>query len=160
MPINKEFALNDNISESFTNLLATLSGFRSQVTEIQNSVRLLEKQVTKEIKQQEKKINKNKFKGNKSPTGFAKPAKISEPLCKFMELPDGSEVARTEVTQYLINYINKKKLQNPDNKKIIVPNTELQSLLGTTPGVEINYFNIQKFMNQHFKSNKSQPTVL
>ena len=64
MPINKEFALNDNISESFTNLLATLSGFRSQVTEIQNSVRLLEKQVTKEIKQQEKKINKNKLISN------------------------------------------------------------------------------------------------
>ena len=61
MPINKEFALNDNISESFTNLLGTLSGFRSQITEIQNTVRVLEKQVIKEIKQQDKKINKNKF---------------------------------------------------------------------------------------------------
>jgi DNA topoisomerase-1 len=156
MTNTKEFILNDNISESFTNLLSTLSNFRTQVTEIQNSIRILEKQVTKEIKQQEKKINKNKFKGNKSPSGFAKPTKISELLCKFMELPDGSEVARTEVTQYLINYIDKKKLQNPENKKIIMPDPELQSLLGTNPDIEINYFNIQKFMNQHFKSKQTQ----
>jgi chromatin remodeling complex protein RSC6 len=149
-----EFVLDENLAESFTTILSTLSNFRTQITDIQNNIRVLERLVTKGIKQREKKISKSKFKGNKNPSGFAKPSKISELLCKFMELPDGSEVARTEVTQYLINYIDKKKLQNPTNKKIILPDTELQSLLGTDADVEINYFNIQKYMNQHFKSTK------
>ena len=144
------YTLTPNIQESFDDILSTLAGFRSKITEVQNKVRDLERNVTKDMKQKDKKINKNKFKGNKNPSGFAKPSKISEPLCKFMELPNGSEVARTEVTQYLINYIEKENLQNPDNKKIIVPNKELQSLLGSNPDDEISYFNIQKYMNKHF----------
>tara|TARA_B100000902_G_scaffold334866_1_gene334248 strand:- start:1240 stop:1719 length:480 start_codon:yes stop_codon:yes gene_type:complete len=148
------YTLNPHLQESFDDILSTLAGFRSKITEVQNKVRDLERNVTKDMKQMDKKINKNKFKGNKNPSGFAKPSKISEPLCKFMELPNGSEVARTEVTQYLINYIEKENLQNPDNKKIIVPNKELQSLLGSNPDDEISYFNIQKYMNKHFQKDE------
>jgi len=148
------YTLTPNIQQSFDDILSTLAGFRSKITEVQNKVRDLERNVTKDMKQMDKKINKNKFKGNKNPSGFAKPSKISEPLCKFMELPNGSEVARTEVTQYLINYIEKENLQNPDNKKIIVPNEELQSLLGSNPDDEISYFNIQKYMNKHFQKDE------
>ena len=148
------YTLTPNIQQSFDDILSTLAGFRSKITEVQNKVRDLERNVTKDMKQKDKKINKNKFKGNKNPSGFAKPSKISEPLCKFMELPNGSEVARTEVTQYLINYIEKENLQNPDNKKIIVPNEELQSLLGSNPDDEISYFNIQKYMNKHFQKDE------
>ena len=153
MSKTNSYEMNPNLAETFSSILTTLSAFRTQITEVQNKVRDLEKRTVKELKQKDKLLNKNKFKGNKNPSGFAKPAKISEPLCKFMELPNGSEVARTEVTQYLIQYIEKKNLQNPNNKKIIVPDNELKTLLGSTENDEINYFNIQKYMNKHFKSN-------
>ena len=103
------------------------------------------------MKQLDKELKKNKSKGNKQPSGFAKPTKISSALCKFMELPEGSEMARTEVTKYIIQYIQNNKLQNPNDAKLIEPNNKLKSLLkiNKTDG-DLTYFNIQRYMNKHF----------
>ena len=64
----------------------------------------------------------------------------------------GAEVARTEVTQFIIKYISEKNLQNPENRKIIIPDDSLIKLLGVKEEDEVTYFNIQKFMNRHFHS--------
>ena len=68
-----------------------------------------------------------------------------------MAIPEGSEMARTEVTQYIIQYIKDNKLQNPNDAKLIKPNKELKSLLNINEGDgDLSYFNIQRFMNKHF----------
>ena len=50
---------------------------------------------------------KKSKKGNvkKEPSGFAKPTLISNELCDFLSKPNGTEMARTEVTKYLTQYI-------------------------------------------------------
>jgi chromatin remodeling complex protein RSC6 len=86
---------------------------------------------------------------------YADPTKITKELCEFMQLEENSKVARTDVTRTLISYIKEHKLQDPTNKKRIVPDEKLKNLLGLENEDELTYFNIQKHMNKHFiKENK------
>jgi len=61
----------------------------------------------------------------------------------------GGKVARTEVTKYIIEYIRENELQANENRKKIVPDVKLKKLLDSSSD-EINYFNIQRYMNKHF----------
>jgi chromatin remodeling complex protein RSC6 len=147
--IDDEDAEINTISIQFMGVLDTLGTLRSQITQIQNQIRTVERVVKKSMKSLKKEAGKHKTKGNRKPSGFAKPSKISPQLCTFMNKNTGDEVARTEVTQYLIQYIKDQNLPDPENKKIIKPDDKLTKLLecGTQ---EVTYFNLQKFMNKHF----------
>ena len=140
----------DEVCEQFSGVLTTLSSFRSQITMLQNQVRALEKTVGKQMRTYAREAKKNKNKGNRKPSGFAVPSTISNELCEFMGKPTGTKVARTEVTQYIIDYIKDKGLQKDGNRKFIDPDTKLSNLLNVKDGDEITYFNIQRYMNKHF----------
>ena len=140
----------DEVCEQFSGVLSTLSSFRSQITMLQNQVRALEKTVGKQMRTYAREAKKIKNKGNRKPSGFAVPTKISDELCVFMKKPKGSSAARTEVTQYIIKYIKDNNLQWNENRKIIKPNTPLKNLLAVKKNEEVTYFNIQRFMNKHF----------
>lgn len=138
----------EKILERFTNITNVLNQYKSDIATIINEVKTLEKITTKELKSMRKDIDKRKI--NKKPSGFATPTRISNELCDFMNIDQGSKRARTEVTQYLINYINENELQNNDNKKVINLDNKLKNLLNVDEKEQINYFNIQKYMNKHF----------
>ena len=106
----------------------------------------------KKIKTLEKEANKNKNKGNKKPTGFASPMNVTPEICKFMKVPEGTKLARTEVTKFLIQYIKENNLQNPKQKKEIKPDNALRSLLDIKKNAKepLTYFNLQSKMNKHF----------
>ena len=143
--------LQDNeIKDQFSGVLSSLSAFRQQITMLQNEIRGLEKHVNKQMKTLVREARKNKNKGNRKPSGFAVPSSISNELCEFMGKPTGTKVARTEVTQYIIDYINKNDLQKSDNRKFIDPDDKLSTLLDVKEGDEVTYFNIQRYMNKHF----------
>ena len=72
-----------------------------------------------------------------------------------MNQPDGTEMARTEVTKYIIQYIKDHNLPDKQNKKVIKPDKRLKSLLKLQKNDEVTYFNLQKYMNKHFITNKS-----
>ena len=143
--------LMDEMNDSFSSLLTTISSLKIQLTGLQNQIKSVERIAKKKINQLDRKNKKNKNKGNKQPSGFANPTKISKKLCKFMDLPDGSERARTVVTKYIIKYIKDNKLEDPKNAKIIKPNNKLQNLLEVKKNEDpLTYFNIQRYMNKHF----------
>jgi len=137
----------DVVSDKFDNVIQTLTTFKKSITELQNQIKVLEKTVKKEIKVSKK---ERASKNPRKPSGFAKPSKVSDELCKFMNKDAGSEMARTEVTQYIIGYIKDNSLQYEENKKIIIPDTNLKSLLNIKEDEELTYFNLQKYMNKHF----------
>ena len=147
---NTETAVNDNLGKQFEGIIQTLSTFRQSITALQTQIRGLEKSVRKEMKSLQKEAAKNRNKGNRRPSGFAKPSKVSAELCTFMKKDAGTEIARTEVTQYLIQYIKDNGLQFEGNKKIIVPDATLKKLLSVKEGEEVTYFNLQRLMNKHF----------
>lgn len=140
----------DQISLQFDGIVQTLATFRQSITALQTQIRGLEKCVRKEIRTLRKEATKNRNKGNRKPSGFAKPSKVSDELCMFMNKEKGTEIARTEVTQFLIKYINDNSLQFAENKKVIIPDATLKKLLGVKDGEEVTYFNLQGLMNKHF----------
>lgn len=145
--------MGERLTEDFNQLLSTIYQMKNSITILQNQVKLMEKDKNKTIKKLRKELQKKKERRTREPSGFAKPTKISNKLCEFLNKPPGSEVARTEVTQYLITYIKENKLQNQNNKSFITPDKKLSELLNTDDKDNITYFNIQGFMNKHFIQN-------
>lgn len=137
-----------DISEQFNNIINILNIFKIQTANLQQTIKQLEKSVKKQQKEFKKVAVKNKEK--RQPSGFAKPCKVSKELCEFMNKNEGSEIARTEVTKSLIQYVKDNHLENNSNKKFILPDNKLKTLLGIEDGQELTYFNIQKYMNKHF----------
>ena len=120
--------------------------------------KMLQKEVLKEHKEFKKKESKIKKKSDKKkiPSGFAKPSPISKELSQFLGLADGEHIARTEVTSKVIAYIKEHNLQNPNNKKLILPDEKLLNLLQPNDKV-VTFFNLQTFLKIHFLP---LPTVL
>jgi upstream activation factor subunit UAF30 len=145
----------EELVAEFSQLITQLNSMKTQITEIQQNIKHLEKGVKKRVKDLKKEVikSKSKSKGNRQPSGFAKPSKVTKELCEFMNKEEGSEIARTEVTRALVSYIKQNKLENSSNSKIISPDDKLKILLGLDDSQELTYFNIQKYMNKHFVKN-------
>ncbi len=137
-----------DLFKQFDNLMMSLNTLKMQFNYISNEVRSIEKNVKKEMKNLKKAQLKKKSPTNRKPSGFAKPVKISDELRKFIGVEEGVEMARTEVTKELIKYIKKNGLSN--SRKINLDD-KLRELIGDMEeGVELTYFNMQKYMNRHY----------
>jgi chromatin remodeling complex protein RSC6 len=144
-----------DISQNFKELLDKLSNSLSDVKTLMTEVKKLEKRVNREFKEVQKKNkkkggSKNSDKPKRAPSGFAKPSSISEDLSTFLGKESGVQMARTEVTKHITQYIKDHGLQNPTNKRHILPDTKLKALLNVQEGDQVTYFNLQKFMKHHF----------
>lgn len=139
-----------NLQEQFTGLLAQLTALRSQLTAVTTQVRSLSKRADRELKQAQKAGRRKRKSGNRAPSGFVKPTKISNELAKFLNKPTGTEMARTEVTREINNYIRENKLQDPKNGRHILADKKLKTLLKLKASDELTYFNLQRFMSPHF----------
>ena len=142
----------DTTSLQFIEVLNTLGTFKTNISLLQKDIRTLERNVKRKIKTLEKESKKNRNKGNKKPTGFASPSNVTSEICNFMNVPEGTKLARTEVTKFLIKYIKENQLQNPSQKKEIKPDKALRSLLDikNNSNEPLTYFNLQSKMNKHF----------
>jgi chromatin remodeling complex protein RSC6 len=154
----------DNIVEQFATINDSITLFKMQLSSLQQQLKTIEKNVKKEVKNS-KKDKKTSAKAPRAPSGFAKPTKVTKELCNFMDKPEGTEIARTEVTKALISYIKSNNLleENEDTKKKkIVPDEKLKNLLGIDNEKlnELTYFNIQKYMNKHFYKNSATTNVI
>jgi chromatin remodeling complex protein RSC6 len=158
MSEDHEDTLESWIMDQFATINDSLTLFKMQISSLQKVVRTVEKDVRKELKNIKKDVKKEKPKTKRAPSGFAKPTKVTKELCEFMNKPEGSEIARTEVTQALVSYIKENNLigNSEDKKNKIIPDEKLKNLLGIQDDDldDLNYFSIQKYMNKHFQSKK------
>lgn len=145
--------IDEDIFNQFEQLVTQLNQMKTQITGIQQNIKQLDKNVKKQMKCLKKEVVKTKNKGNRQPSGFAKPSKVTKELCEFMNKAEGTEIARTEVTRALVAYIKENKLENTTNSKIISPDEKLKTLLELNDSDELTYFTIQKYMNKHFVKN-------
>ena len=140
----------DKYSTQFSSIITELQQWRSNITAMIANVRSLQRAVEKEVKNSNRRSKKNSNKPKREPSGFAKPTEISHELCDFLAKPYGTEMARTEVTKYLTQYIKQHNLQEPADKRKIKPDNKLSKLLGCGSADEVTYFNLQKWMKPHF----------
>jgi upstream activation factor subunit UAF30 len=139
------------IFDQFSGFMGKLQAVSSSMSALRTEFRGLERQVTRELKAAAKLAIKRKRKsGNRAPSGFVKPTLISNELAAFLGKPEGSEMARTEVTREINAYIREHKLQDATNGRKIIPDKKLTGLLKIKKGDELTYFNLQKFMSPHF----------
>jgi len=126
---------------------------------VTTAMKSLEKEYTKERKEMMKKAEKYTRRSTRSrnPSGFAKSAPISKELADFLGLPHGSELARTDATRKINEYIKSNNLQNPAAKKEILCDAKLKGLLQPAEGETVHFFNLQRFLKKHFVSTASAP---
>ena len=140
-----------SLHSQFTEFLAKLQQVSGQFSSLKTEFRTLEKRWTRELKLAQKASAKKKRKaGNRQPSGFVKPTLISSELAVFLNKPEGSEMARTEVTRDINKYIRAHDLQDKDNGRKINPDVALTSLLKLKKSDELTYFNLQRYMSPHF----------
>jgi len=131
---------------------ANLQQLMGLFSTVKKNFQTLEKAVAKEMKAAAKASSKKKRSNvNRKPSGFVKPAVISDELATFLGKARGSEMARTEVSSLLTAYIRAHKLQDKDNGRIIHPDVKLNKLLKVEKDTELTYFNLQRYMKPHFK---------
>jgi len=139
-----------NVTDDFTQFINKFQSMISQFSALKAELRVIEKRTAKELKVAQKLTNKKKRKGTRAPSGFVKPAPISNELADFLGLNHGSEMARTDVTREINKYIREHSLQDSNNGRKINPDKKLSTLLNVTPDIELTYFNLQKYMGPHF----------
>ena len=160
-PVNVVTSSSDapaSVVDSSSALLSLYSDYSSKLqaahatwNTLRSEFRLLERQTVRELKNAQKASQKKKRKtGNRAPSGFVKPTLISNELAGFLGKPEGSEMARTEVTREINKYIRTNNLQDKENGRKINPDKKLTSLLKLKKGDELTYFNLQRYMSPHF----------
>ena len=152
------------MQDQFQVLLAQLSSLRSQLTSVTSQVRALSKRADRELKQAQKASRKKRKSGNRAPSGFVKPTKISLELSTFLGKPKGSEMARTEVTREINAYIRKHDLQDPKNRRfILLEGSDAAARLKTLlrdPDQPVTFFNIQRYLKPHYPMSEKEKKAL
>ena len=149
------------LADQSVEFLAKLQQLGVLISSLKAEYKTLEKKWSREVKTAQKQSSKRKRKaGNRAPSGFVKPTKISDELASFLGKDKGSEMARTDVTREINTYIRAHKLQDKDNGRKINPDSKLATLLKLKKTDELTYFNLQKYMSPHFaKAVKAETTT-
>tara|TARA_B100000795_G_scaffold270055_2_gene262303 strand:+ start:3992 stop:4666 length:675 start_codon:yes stop_codon:yes gene_type:complete len=139
-----------SLGDSLINELTDkISAVQLEFKSIQQTLKLLVKEYDKQ-KKVIAKVQKKRENAKKSPSGFAKPCKISDDLCKFVGIPSGSEKSRTDITRHINSYVKEKNLNNPENRREFFPDEKLKSILNVKDGEKVTYFILQRLIAHHF----------
>jgi hypothetical protein len=150
--VTAEVTEESNTEILFNKLINQFQDIQTGMKTLHSNLKVLQKEVSKERKESKKKESKIKKKSSKkkSPSGFAKPTPITGDLASFLGLSNDVELARTDVTSKIIAYVKEHGLQNPANKKQIVPDEKLGAILLVPEGEVVTFFNLQTYLKKHF----------
>ena len=140
-----------DLTAVYAEYITKLSAARALIASLTTDFKTLQKRSEREFKAASKASARRRNKNaNRAPSGFVKPTLISDQLADFLVKPKGTLIARTEVTREINAYIRSNKLQDPANGRKINPDAKLKKLLALKPTDELTYFNLQRYMSQHF----------
>lgn len=137
------------VTTPFEDINVLITGFLTGLKETQAKLKTLSKEFEK-MKKAVDKTERKRANARTNPNGFAKPTKIVDELCVFCGVAPGSMMSRTDVTRFINGYIKSKDLNKPENKRIIVPDDALRTLLKLKAGDEVNYFKMQTYISPLF----------
>lgn len=149
-------SLEDTVGTQLSGLLDTVSVLMSQLKTVQGDIKTLQKNYTRLLKEHDKTKNKSK-RANRKPSGFAKPSALTPEMTSFLGLDKDVEMPRNEVTKLINKYIVDNDLRDESDKRKILPDKKLKELLGWDGKEQVSYFNLQKYIKQHFV--KSEPVA-
>ena len=156
VPVVDELAVDapvveDTVSSKIVDFGSKLQQTVLLLNSLRSQYKSLEKAMNRELKFALKISNrKSKRSGNRKPSGFVRPTLISDELALFLNVPSGTEMARTDVSKEINLYIRTNSLQDKANGRQINADEKLTVLLNIQPGDVLTYFNLQKYMKHHF----------
>lgn len=142
-----------SIENVVQNLADKIGSLASLIKDIQSSLKPVLKEHDK-LRKIVERIQKKRDNARKSPSGFAKPNKISDELCDFIGVPHGTEKSRTDITRFINSYVKEHNLNKPDNKRIILPDEKLKKILNVKEGDVVTFFVLQRLISHHFPPKK------
>ena len=117
---------------------------------LNKSFKQLKKDTTRAMKQKRKNPNRPK----NTTSGFMKPVAISKAMSSFTGWDADELKSRVDVTKYICNYIREKDLQNPADRRQIIPDKKLSNLLGVDKASlkeePLTYYSLQRRIQPHF----------
>jgi chromatin remodeling complex protein RSC6 len=164
----KRVVSKENLEKEYDNLLTTVSSELEVVKSSGNKYKATRflKQVMKTLKGLKvdslklckKKGRSDGVKRENLSSGFMKPVSVSSDMSKFAGWSSEELKSRVDVTKFICEYISKNNLQNPQDKRQILPDEKLSKLLSfdkNTSKDPLTYYGLQKLIQPHF--NKAVP---
>ncbi len=140
-----------NIAAKVTAAVEKVNSLRTALAAVYSDLKVLEKQVPRELKKAQKGRRNRKTEGGedkpKKETVFTKPTPISDALCTFLGVAKGSSVSRSEVTSKVCAYAKQKGLMDKQNIKA---DAALRKLLALTDKDELKILNLQRYLKPHY----------
>lgn len=127
-------------------LMKRVNRLEEDNTMLSKKVIKLEKYIKKQVKEE----NSDK---PKRQSIFTVPVKISSELCEFLEVPEGTELSRVDVTRKIKSYVDAHSLANPSNKQEINADAALKKILGVD---STTWLKLQTHLKRHYPSSKGQ----
>ncbi len=119
----------ERVDLKFSSLMDSLKEFtkyvRDTMTTFQSELKTLSSQSKKLRRRSRKRVSRD----TQNQNGFTKTVSVSSELLKFCGKSEGENMSRNEVNQYIHTYIREHNLQNPENKREIVPDSKLKKIL-------------------------------
>lgn len=121
----------------------------AEIAAIRNDIKSLAK-IVRKIRATQEDPTGEKTASRAKNNGFNREQKISEDLRKFLGLPEGQLVSRSQVTRAVNKYVKDNGLKHPDNGRVLVLDQKLKDLLKPPEGVQVTYLNLQKYLSPHY----------
>jgi chromatin remodeling complex protein RSC6 len=155
--VEDDSTLPERIATRLSNTLDKVSSIETTCTAEFKTIKADIKALQKDLQKFFKIANNRKTKPRNvrvsnpdSESGFKKPVAVSKQMADFLAIPHDTLIPRLDVTRKINKYIKDNELQNPEDRRKIVPDAKLHALLGTTAETPLTYFNYQKYMKTHF----------
>jgi upstream activation factor subunit UAF30 len=137
------------VEQSFDNTGSgdMLNKLMNQFQDAQNLIKTMNvnlKVLQKEISKEKKSSKKNKV------VKVENPVSITSEIAAFLNIDENTKILKKDVRVLISKYIKDHNLQNPENKKEILPNEDLTKLLQQKEGDVITYLNLHKYLEKYF----------
>lgn len=163
IPIDNNNQTNNQTNSPIHVLKESIMSMETSIISIKSQVDNIEKQLLSEtnktIQYKQPKIketpmfkDQNSNKKVKLNVGFNIQRKITQELTNFMKLKENITTLN-DATKYIMDYISSNKLQditNINTRKYINLDVPLKQLFNIQTNEKITYFNIHKYINEHF----------
>jgi len=154
---NRRAVTKDSLVEDFESYITLFTefwdGLKADKVKLPktNLIKKLKQLQTDSYKLAKIKIKKDDKKSrSESTSGFMKPIQISNELAGFLGFKPGTLVTRVDVTKKLCNYIKTNDLQNPEDRRVILPDKKLIQLFHIKDSSdELTYYSMQKKLQSH-----------